>query len=124
MRITWLFGAAAIASALFGIGLLVAPGWLLTFYGLAATPDGEVIGRLLGAQLLGYVPFEWSAMRGGREVRLVNLRSVFVAEAVSLVVVTIAVAQGRGNAMFLSVVATFLIFTIWRGYYLITYREA
>jgi len=49
MRISWLFGTAAIALALFGIGLLVAPTWLFGFYGLASSPDSEVIARVLGA---------------------------------------------------------------------------
>ena len=124
MRINWLFMAAAIAVGLFGVELLVAPGWLLSFNGMAATPDGEVVARLLGAQLLGYVPLEWLAVRGSREVRLVNLRSVFVAELVSLLVVVVAAAQGRGNAMFFGLVAVFLVFTLWRGYYLVTYRPA
>ena len=124
MRITWLFGTAAVALAFFGIGLRVAPGSLLAMYGLAATPDGEVVARVLGAQLLGYVLVEWFAIRGGRDVRIANVRSVFVAEVLSLAVTAIAAIQGRGNTLFLGLVAIFLAFSLWRGYYLITYARA
>ena len=123
MRITWLFGAAAIALAFFGIGLLAVPASLLAAYGLTVTPDGEVVARALGAQLAGYVLVEWFAIRGGREVRVANVRSVFVAEVLSLAVTAIAALQGRGNTLFLGVVAIFLVFSLWRGYYLITYAR-
>ena len=123
MRITWLFGTAAVASAFFGIGLLAVPGPLLTVYGLTTTPEGEVVARVLGAQLVGYVLVEWFAIRGGREVRVANVRSVFVAEVLSLAVTAMAALQGRGNTLFLGVVAIFLVFSLWRGYYLISYER-
>ena len=124
MRITWLFGAAVVVVTLFGTGLLVAPAWLLGIYGLTMTTDGEIVARLLGAQLLGYAVLEWLCLRGGRELRVATLRAAFVAELGGVVVSGLAVLQGRGNTMLLSVVALFLVFAIWRGYYLITYRGA
>lgn len=123
MRITWLFGTSAVALAFFGISLLAAPASLLAVYGLTVTPDGEVVARVLGAQLVGYVLVEWFAIRGGRDVRVANVRSVFVAEVLSLAVTAIAALQGRGNTLFLAVVAIFLVFSLWRGYYLITYAR-
>jgi len=124
MRITWLFGAAAAVVTLFGVGLLAVPAWLLGIYGLAMTTDGEIVARLLGAQLLGYAVLEWLCLRGGRELRVVTLRAAFVAELGGFVVSGLAALQGRGNTMLLSVVALFLVFAVWRGYYLITYRGA
>jgi len=122
MRITWLFGAAVAVVTVFGLGLLAAPAWLLGIYGITTTTDGEVVARLLGTQLLGYAVLEWAGLRGGRELRLVALRAALVAELGGFVVGGLAVLQGRGNTMLLSVVALFLVFAIWRGYYLITYR--
>ena len=124
MRITWLFGAAVGVVTLFGAGLLVVPAWLLGIYGLTMTTDGEIVARLLGAQLLGYAVLEWYCLRGGRELRVATLRAAFVAELGGAVVSGLAALQGRGNTMLLSVVALFLVFAIWRGYYLITYRGA
>ena len=56
--------------------------------------------------------------------RVVTLRAALVAELGGVVVSGLAVLQGRGNTMLLSIVALFLVFAIWRGYYLITYRGA
>lgn len=106
----------------FGLGLLVLPGTLLGIYGMSLDPDGTVVARLLGGQLLGYVPLEWFALRGDRAIRRVNLRSVFVAEVTGLAVTALAAVQGRGNTLFLGVVAIFLVFALWRGYYLLAYR--
>ena len=124
MRIIWLFGAAVGVVTLFGTGLLLVPAWLLGIYGLTMTTDGEIVARLLGAQLLGYAVLEWFCLRGGRELRVVTLRAAFVAELGGFVVSGLAALQGRGNALLLSVVALFLVFAVWRGYYLITYRGA
>jgi len=124
MRITWLFGAAVIALAFFGGALLAVPTWLLGMYGLQMTPDGEVIARVLGTQLLAFAVLEWYALRGGRELRVAAVRSAFVAEVSSLAITAAAALQGRGNTLFLSVVAIFLVFSIWRGYYLVTYGSA
>lgn len=95
---------------------------MLAIYGMTLTPDGEVVARLLGGQLLGYVGLELYALRGSAQTRVVNLRSIFVAELTGLAATAIAAFQGRGNALFWSVVAIFLIFTVWRGYYLLTHR--
>ena len=124
MRITWLFGAAVITLAFFGGALLAVPAWLLGMYGLQMTPDGELVARILGAQTLAFGLLEWYALRGGRELRVAVVRSAFVAEVSSLTISVIAAVQGRGNTLFLSVVAIFLVFSVWRGYYVITYRPA
>ena len=124
MRITWLFGASVITLAFFGGGLLAVPAWLLGMYGLQMTQDGELVARVLGAQALGVGVLEWYALRGGRELRVAAVRGAFVAEVASLAITTIAAIQGRGNTLFLSVVAIFLVFSVWRGYYLITYGRA
>ena len=122
MRIEWLFGSAAVVLVLFGLALLIAPGQILGVYGLAVTPDGEVVARLLGGQLLGYVPLELYALLGGPQVRAVNLRSIVVAEVTGLGATLLAALQGRGNTLFWGVVAIFLVFSIWRGFYALTYR--
>ena len=124
MRITWLFGASVITLAFFGGALLAVPVWLLGMYGLQMTPDGEVVARVLGAQLLAFGVLEWSAIRGGRELRVTAVRAAFVGEVSSLAITAIAALQGRGNTLFLTVVALFLVFSVWRGYYLITYGPA
>lgn len=124
MRITWLFVASVITLAFFGGGLLAVPAWLLGMYGLQMTPDGEVVARVLGAQLLGFGVLEWFALRGGRELRVAAVRAALVGEISSLAITAVAAFQGRGNTLFLSVVAIFLVFSVWRGYYLITYRPA
>lgn len=122
MRIGWLFTAAGVVVLVFGLGLLVVPAAILTVYGMSLTPDGEVLARLLGGQLLGYVGIEYYALRGGDEVRLVNLRSVLVAEILGFVVSGLAALQGRGNSLFWGVVAIFFVFAVWRGYHVLTYR--
>ena len=124
MRITWLFGASVISLAFFGSALLAVPAWLLGMYGLQMTPDGEVVARVLGAQLLAFGVLEWFALRGGRELRVAAVRAAFFGEVSSLAITTIAALEGRGNTLFLSVVAIFLVFSFWRGYYLITYGDA
>lgn len=123
MRITWLFGAAVITLVFFGGALLAVPTWLLGMYGLQMTSDGELVARILGAQALGFAVLEWYGLRGGRELRVAAVRSAFVAEISSLAILAIAALQGRGNTLFLSIVAIFLVFSVWRGYYLITYRQ-
>lgn len=118
MRITWLFGASAAATALFGAGLLLMPEALLALYGLSVNADAAPVARVLGAQLLGYTVLEWLALRGEHGVRAATLRAVLPAEVLSFVAVLIAALQGTGNVMIWGLVAIFLVFSVWRAYYL------
>lgn len=124
MRITWLFGAAAIVTAVFGLGMLLAPEALVAVYGMTLNDDGLIVARLLGGQLLGYTVLEWLALRGERQVREANLRSVVLAEFLGLAVSGLAAVQGIGNSLVWGLVVIFLLFTVWRAYYLWFNRAA
>ena len=124
MRITWLFWAATIVTALFGVGLLVLPGLVLGIYGMTVNADGTVVARILGGQLLGFSVLEWIALRGERPVREANLRSVLLAELLGFAVALFAALGGIGNGLFWGVVGIFLLFSLWRAYYLFVRPDA
>lgn len=124
MRITWLFWAATIVTALFGVGLLVLPEFVLGTYGMTTNPDGIVVARILGGQLIGFSVLERAALRGERAVREANLRAVLVAELLGFAVALLAALSGTGNGLFWGIVGIFLLFSLWRAYYLYVRPDA
>ncbi|HUQ17790.1 MAG TPA: hypothetical protein VM070_08380 [Candidatus Saccharimonadales bacterium] len=121
MSMIWLFRLSGITVAGFGAALLIAPAIISGIYGLSLGADGEVVARILGAAMLGYLPVDWLAIKGSREVRMLTLRAGLIAEVGGAIAAGVGAIQGRGNTLFLSVPALFAIFAIWRGYHLVTY---
>jgi hypothetical protein len=106
--------ASAVATGLFGVGLLIAPGLLVSLYGLRLDGDGALVARLLAAQLLGFMVLDFTSRAAtGASLRTVLVAGL-VAEVVSVVVVTGAAATGAGNALLCGVAALFGAFAVWR----------
>lgn len=106
--------ASALATGLFGIGLLVSPGLLVSLYGLHLDGDGTMIARLLAAMLLGFAVLDSSCRRTTGEALRRVLVAGLVAEVVAAFAVVSAALTGTGNGLLWSVAGLFIVFASWR----------
>lgn len=112
-KIRVLLAAGAVVGLMFGLGLLLAPGLLLSLYGLATDSTGELLARLFGVELIGFNVATWVA-RGsdpraeGSAARAV-VRAHVVSETIGALVSAWAASRGFGNPLFWSVVAIYAI---------------
>ena len=112
-KIRMLLAAGAVVGFAFGVALLLAPGLLLTVYGLATDSTGELLARLFGVELIGFNVATWVARESdprasGSAARAV-IRAHLVSETIGAVVSAFAAARGLGNFLFWSVVAVYAL---------------
>lgn len=110
---------AAILSVLFGLGFILMPGQLVSFYNLELTPPGLLVGQLYGATLLGFGLLNWFGRdfadgEAQRALLTADLLTAVIAFLVSLI------GQLGGvpgvNALGWSTVLLYLLLGIGFGY--------
>ena len=57
----------ALVAAAFGVGFVVIPGQVMSFYGPEVPPPLLYVARLFGAALLGFAVFTWTAQNAPDE---------------------------------------------------------
>ncbi len=116
---TWM-SAKAVICFVFGLGFIVIPGTLLSFYAIAAAPGGIFMTRLLGASFIVIAFLLWSA-RYTTEVttKLGVAMAVFVGDAAGFVIALIAQMSGAANVLGWSTVLLYLILAAGFGYFLL-----
>src|SRR2546423_15478280 len=99
MTLKTFFAIFALLSVLFGLGFVLAPGQVLSNYGVQNSPAIAVMSRLFGGTLLAIAVILWSAreFRDEAAVRAV-LVGFGIADAVNLVVAILATTSGTVNA--------------------------
>mgnify|MGYP003334996627 FL=1 len=102
----------AIVGFTFAALLLIVPGRLLDVYGIASGPSASVLGRLLGAELLGLNVASVVALRGDRRSLVPVVRGHLVNDAVGALVALTAVVGGVGNGFVWSLVAVYGVFAL------------
>jgi len=80
----------AVLSILVGLGFLLMPGRLVSFYNLELTPPGLLVGQLYGATLLGFGLLNWFGREFAdgsvrRELLTADLLTAAIAFVVSLI---------------------------------------
>jgi hypothetical protein len=119
MTIRTFFAIFAVLSVVFGIGFVLAPGQVLSNYGVENSPAIALMARLFGATLLALAVIFWSArdFHDGVAVRAV-LIGTGIADAVSLVVSIVATTSGTINALGWTTVLIYLCGAAGAGYFL------
>src|ERR1700681_1568921 len=119
MTIKTYFAIFAVLSLLFGIGFVLAPGQVLSNYGIENSPTVALMSRLFGGTLLAIAVILWSARDFHDEaaVRAV-LIGVGIADVVNLIVAIMAISAGTTNALASSTVLIYLCGAIGSGYFL------
>ncbi len=118
MKLSTLFIINAVLAFLFGLGFLLIPTTLVSFYGVELNPAAVYIARLLGAAYLGFAAISWLVQnsKAAAEVRALVL-SFFIAETLAFVVSLIYQLQGLSNALGWTTVAIFLLLGLGFGYF-------
>jgi hypothetical protein len=117
------FAIFAVLSLLFGIGFVLAPGQVLSNYGIADSPPVALMGRLFGGTLLAIAVIQWSARDFSEAAVRPVLIALCIGDVVGLVVSIMATMAGTINAMGWSTVLIYLCGALGAGYFL-TARSA
>jgi hypothetical protein len=110
---------AAIITALFGIGLLLAPGQLAATYGTTFNPGGTAIARIGGSSLIALAWIIWGARNGpGAEAMQAVLVAGVVANVLNILISGQATMNGViGNGIGWATVALHILLTLGFGYF-------
>jgi|SRR5580704_13941994 hypothetical protein len=108
----------AVISVLFGISFVLAPGPVLSIYGIRTAPDVELTARLYGGTLLAIAVIQWSAREFPEAAVRAVLIALGVASVINLVVLAMASLAGTINAMGWSAVLIYLCAGVGAGYFL------
>jgi hypothetical protein len=119
MTLKTYFSIFAALSVLFGIGFVLAPGQVLTNYGVESSPALALMSRLFGGTLLAIAVILWCAkdFRDQATVRAV-LVGTCIADAVNLIVAFVSVTSGTVNALGWTTVLIYLCGAVGAGYFL------
>ena len=119
MTIKTYFAIFAVLSLLFGVGFVLAPGQVLSNYGVENSPTVALMSRLFGGTLLAIAVILWYARDFHDEaaVRAV-LIGLLIADIVNLVVATMATMAGTVNALGWSTVLIYLCGAAGAAYFL------
>ncbi len=117
MRLRALLMIAAVIATVFGVAFVVAPGALLSIYGVTLDKAGTLVAQLLGASLIGLAVLDWFARNvtdpeAQRAVALANL----VSDGVGFVVILIGQLAGVANSLNWSTVVIYLLLALGFGY--------
>jgi hypothetical protein len=119
MKLNVLMAIKAVIVIIYGIGFVVMPVTLMSYYGMSLGQSGAVMTQLFGASfiLLGIVL--WSARNAARsEVALKALvLAVMVGDLIGFIVTLLAQLNGAWNALGWGNVVLYLLLAIGFGYY-------
>jgi hypothetical protein len=118
MKLSMLMTVTALIAAAFGVGFIVVPDQVLSFYGPDVTPQLEYVAQLFGAALLGFAVLTWTAKNApDSDARRAILLALFVGEGAGFVVSLIGQLGGVMNALGWSTVMIYLLLTLGFGYF-------
>jgi hypothetical protein len=112
--------AKAIVVLLFGLGFILAPGFLASIYGMKLDPAGTLMARLFGTAFILESIVLWFARNGAiseKPVRGVVI-AVVVSNAIGVIVTLLATLAGVWNALGWLSVGLYLVFGLAFAYYL------
>jgi hypothetical protein len=94
MSVKTFLRVAALFYAIYGLGLLVAPGPFLAVYDVVLDADGELIARILGASLIGFTFIYWQLRDADTRVLSRVLQGSFIYATAGLLLGLVAVTAG------------------------------
>ncbi len=110
---------ASVIALVFGAAFLVAPGWLMSLYGVTLEAGGEWVGRYFGSALLGIAVLTWLARNATEgEAASAVVAGDLVLSLSGVVVAILDVISGPGNALLWLNVVIYLLLSLGFGYIL------
>ncbi len=119
MKLCNLMATKAVIVVVFGIGFILMPTTLMSFYGLTLNPGGAVMTQLFGASfiLLGILLwFAKNAPSSDVALRAIVL-AVTVGDTIGFIVALLAQLSGMMNALGWVTVALYLLLALGFGYF-------
>ncbi len=118
MKFSALMSIKAIVCLFFGVGLVLLPTTMMSFYGLTLDAGGTVMTQLFGQAFFLLGLLLW-LMRNTTEASTVKAFSIslFLGDAVGFVVSLMAVLNGVVNALGWTTVALYLFIGLGFGYF-------
>lgn len=118
MRLSTLMVINAIVALFFGLGLVLAPGRLVSLYGAQLDEAGIYVARLLGAEFLSYAVLTWFARDSEEsEARRAILFALVTSFGVGFIVALGSQLSGVTNALGWFTVVVYLLFALGYGYF-------
>ncbi len=118
MKFSALMSIKAIVCLFFGVGLVLLPTTMMSFYGVTLDAGGTVMTQLFGQAFFLLGLLLW-LMRNTTEASTVKAFSIslFLGDAVGVVVSLMAVISGVVNALGWTTVALYLVIGLGFGYF-------
>jgi hypothetical protein len=117
MKLTNFLVVKAIISLAFGIALVLVPAAFMSIYGLTLGPNGVLMGRFLGATLIGIGLICWQGRSVADDALQGITLSLFVGDTVGFVVALVAQLSGLMSALGWIVVAIWFFLALGLGYF-------
>jgi uncharacterized membrane protein YfcA len=110
---------SAIVAALFGLGFVLAPGFMFSIYGVTSSPASVLGFRLFGSALIAIGLLTWF-LRDSTDWPAIKalLFSVAIGNVIGLLLVLFATVNGTLGAMGWTAVLIYLLLLIGEGYFL------
>jgi hypothetical protein len=119
MTIRTFFAILAVLSFLFGIGFVLAPGLVLTMYGIEYSPALGLVGRLFGGALLTLGVILWLARDFLDEAATrAVLAGTVIGSSANVIVALKGALSGTTNALGWTTVLIYLFAGVGSGYFL------
>jgi uncharacterized membrane protein len=120
MKFSTLMAIKAVVCLFFGVGMVLLPTTMMSFYGATLDSAGAFMAQLFGQAffLLGLLLWLMRNTMSAATVRAFSL-SLFLGDMVGLVISLIAVFSGVTNALGWTTVALYLLIGLGFGYFLI-----
>ena len=119
MKLNALFTITAVLSVLFGLGFVLMPATLLSYYGVTTMPEAGLFNsRLLGTAFLSFAIISWLVRNssGSSELNAIVL-AFAVGDIIGFVISLVYQLQGIANALGWSTVAIYLLLGLGFGYF-------
>ena len=108
----------AVASAAFGLGLILTPGQILPMYGVEMDAALILIAQFFGAALITLALLTWLVRNlSDSETQRVIVFALLVGEAIGLILALIGQFNGVFNTLGWSIVAVYLVFALGLAYF-------
>lgn len=117
MKLTNFLVVKAIISLAFAIALVLVPTAFMSIYGLTLGPSGVLMGRFLGATLIGIGLICWLGRSAADDALQGITLSLFVGDTVGFIVALVAQLSGLMSALGWIVVAIWFFLALGLGYF-------
>ena len=118
MKLSNLFLLNAIIATFYGLSLALAPGWLLSLYGLEGAPGERYLAQLFGAALLAFAVISWSfRSMPASDARRAVVLAFFVGDVVGLIFGLLGQTADVLNSLGWVIVLLYLVLAAGFGYF-------